>query len=43
LLFVAIFLVVDVVILVICTSLDNVRLEAELVSDKEHPSELDVS
>lgn len=42
-LFVLVFLLVDVVILVICTSLDTVRLTADLVPDREHDSALDVS
>jgi hypothetical protein len=39
---VLIFLVVDIVILTICTGLDNVRLEAELVTNRERSSGKDV-
>ena len=41
-LFVMVFLLVDIVILVVCTALDDVRLEAVIVPDREHSSELDV-
>ena len=41
--FVLVFLLVDLVILIICTALDNVRLSVHQVSDKEHGPELDVS
>ena len=41
-LFVMVFVLVDLIILSISTGLDNVRLEAELFDDREHPSKPDV-